>query len=424
MNTPQFSSWPEWLACLIVAGLAISWSGKRGTSAVILLGVVTAAWIIGTGKGLLAPLALGGTIWLLLDRMKNPWRWMGKCAAIGGATGTALLCWVFPLPEPPPLAGSHQVGTFVMEIPAAGESPELVVQVWYPSDEAGGRPAASWLPDSALAPAFPYHRLAFARAHARKDAPLAKIQAPLPVLFYEHSWMGHRAENIAQVESLASRGFVVVAVDHPGQAERVIYQNGLVVKGRYPEPLDFSSAKSVGDFVVNARQCFEERLEQVERVRQALAGNAAEILSGKLRLDRVGVFGFSFGGSAAIQFCAKNPAFVAGANEDGLFLENDFPRGPFLFFDEETPAWLESARQPDENAGQILTREAEARIQDALKQPSRSRLILDGTRHLSFSDRIFVSPIPRLARVGTRPQREIHELIGNELGEFFHTHLD
>jgi len=423
MNSPQFSSWPEWLACLAVAGVAIFWSGKRGTAAAILIAVVAAPWIFGTANGLLAPLALGGVIWFLMDRLKKNWRWLGKFTAIGGAMGTALLCWAFPLPKPPPLTGPYQVGTFTLEIPAGGASPRLVAQVWYPSDEIGDKPAVPWLPDKALAPSFPYHRLAFAKAHARKNAPLAKIPDPLPVIFYEHSWMGHRAENIAQVESLASEGFVVVAVDHPGQAERILYQDGSVVMGRYLEPLDFSSNKSVGDFAANARQCFAERLEQVERVRLALAGDAAGILSEKLRLDRAGVFGFSFGGSAAIQLCAKNPAFAAGANEDGLFLENDFPRGPFLFFDQETPAWLESARKPDENAGQILTREAEARIQDALKPPHRDRLILDGTRHLSFSDRIFASPIPRLARVGTRPAKEVHDILCRRLVDFFKTEL-
>jgi dienelactone hydrolase len=407
----------------MVAGLAVFWSGKRRTAAAILIAMVAASWIFGTAKGLLAPLAFGGAVWLLMGRLKSPWRVLGKYAALGGAAGTASLCWAFPLPVPPPLTGSHQVGTFALEIPAAGASPRLVAQVWYPSDEMGGKPAVPWLPDKALAPSFPYHRLAFAKSHARQDAPLANVQGPLPVIFYEHSWMGHRAENIAQVESLASEGFVIVAVDHPGQAERILYQDGSVVKGRYPEPLDFSSTKSVGDFVADARQCFAERLEQVERVRRALTGSDAAILSGRVQLDRAGVFGFSFGGSAAIQLCAKNPAFVAGANEDGLFLETDLPRGPFLFFDEETPAWLESARRPNENAGQILTREAEARIQDALKQPHRDRLILGGTRHLSFSDRIFASPIPRLARVGTRPAGELHEIVCERLAGFFKTEL-
>ncbi len=418
-----FSPWLEWLACLLVVGLAVVGCRNRVASALMLVGILVISWLFGTAEWFLAPLALGGVIWILMERMKNPWRLLGKCAASGGAAGTLLLCWLFPLPEAPPPTGKYPVGTFALEIPAAGEAPQLMAQVWYPAEDIAGKPAVAWLPDRALAPAFPYHRLAFAKARARVDVTVADASGPRPVLFYEHSWMGHRAENIAQVESLASQGFVVVAVDHPGQAERVLYQDKSVVKGRYPEPLDFSSTKNVGEFVTNSKQCFAERLEQVERVRLALAGNAAGILSEKLKLDRVGVFGFSFGGSTAIQLCAKNPAFVAGANEDGLFLENDFPRGPFLFFDEETPAWLESARKPDENAGQILTREAEARIQDALRQPHRDRLILAGTRHLSFSDRIFASPIPRLARVGTRPAEEVHEIVCQRLVAFFKTEL-
>ncbi len=420
---PAYSSWVEWVACLLVVGITLSGNRNRSLSAAILTGILALSWVCGTAKWFLLPLALGGVIWLLMERRKNPWSGIGKCAALGGAFGTAVLCWAFPVPSPPPLTGKYQVGTLAFEFPAAGELPRLMVQVWYPADDIGGMPAVPWLPDRGLAPDFPYQRLAFAKAHARAAGPLAAIREPLPVVFYEHSWMGHRFENIAQVESLASEGFVVVAVDHPGQAERVLYPDGTVVKGRYAEPLDFSSPKAVAGFSANAGRCFTERLKNMERVRQALAGNLAGNLSGRLKLDRVGVFGFSFGGSTAIRICAGNSAFVAGANEDGLFLGEQMPRGAFLFFDQEMPAWLEAAPKSGEDAGQTLTRHAEARIQDALKQPLRDRLILDGTRHLSFSDRIFASPIPRLARVGTRPQTEVHEIVCKRLGEFFRTQL-
>mgnify|MGYP000567788257 CR=1 FL=1 len=414
---PAFSPWLEWLACLAIAGLAVFGSGNRRTAG-ILIAALAVSWAFGTATWFLLPLAAGGVIWILMERLKNPWRTIGKCSAIGGAATTGLLCWVFPVPEPPPLTGSYQVGAFSMEIPAAEGSPRLMAQVWYPA-EVGNQPAAPWLPDKALAPEFPYHRLAFAKTHARLDAPVAAIQGLLPVVFYEHSWMGNRFENIAQVESLANQGFVVVAVDHPGQAQRILYPDGAVVNGRFPEPLDFSSTRSVGEFEANSVRCFAERLENVERVRQALGGNSAKNLAGRLRLDHLGVFGFSFGGSTAVRLCAENPAFAAGANEDGLFLGNEFPHGPFLFFDEEIPAWLEAARKPGENAGQILTREAEARIQDALKKPHRERMILDGTRHLAFSDRIFSSRFPRFARVGTRPATEVHALVCQRLGAFF-----
>ncbi|MEO5713025.1 MAG: hypothetical protein ABIT37_06015 [Luteolibacter sp.] len=422
MNLLPFSPWLEWLACLLVVGLAVFGGKNRGLSAVVLMAILIISWVFGTATWFLVPLALGGVIWLLMERLKNPWCLLGKCAAIGGAVGTVLLCWLFPVPEAPPLTGKYQVGTFALEIPAAGESPRLMAQVWYPADHVGGIPVP-WLPDRGLAPALPYHRLVFAHAHARLDVPVAEIHGPLPVVFYEHSWMGHRFENIAQVESLASEGFVIIAVDHPGQAERVLYPDGSVVKGRYAEPLDFSSPKAVAGFSADAGKCFTERLKNLERTRQALAGSMVKNLAGRLKLDHVGIFGFSFGGSTAIRACAENPAFVAGANEDGLFLGEQMPRGAFLFFDQEMPAWLEAAPKPGEDAGQVLTRHAETQIQIALKQPHRDRLILDGTRHLSFSDRIFASPIPRLARVGTRPQEEVHEIVCKRLGEFFKAEL-
>lgn len=414
----------EWLVCLLVVGIAVFWRGKRGLAAVMLVVVILGGWTFGSAKGFLGPVALGGGIVILLGGTEKPWRWLGKCAVIGGAAGTVLLCWLFPIPEAPPLTGKYSVGTIAVEIPAVGSPPRLMVQVWYPTDGDDGNPAVAWLPDGDLAPAMPYHRLAFAMAHARHNLAVANVPRLLPVVFYEHSWMGHRAENVAQVEELASEGFVVVAVDHPGQAGRVLYPDGTVLMGRYPEPLDFSSAKNVGDFVANSRQCFTERAENLKRVRKALVGSVAGKLSGRMRLDRVGVFGFSFGGSMAVRLCAEDPAFVAGANEDGLFLGEGSLRGPFLFFDEETPAWLEAARKPDENAGQIITREAEARIQNAMLQPQRDRFILDGTRHLSFSDRIYASRFPRLARVGTRPAEQVHDAVCKRLAEFFRVHLD
>ncbi|MEO7097848.1 MAG: dienelactone hydrolase family protein [Luteolibacter sp.] len=420
----MFSPWVDWLAYALVVGLIVSGNRNRGVLAVMLAGVLVISWIFGTAKLFLLPLALGGVIWILMGRMKNPWRWLGKCAAIGGTVGTVLLCWVFPVPESPPLIGQYQVGTLTLDLPAAANgSPRLLAQVWYPAGDIGEKPAVPWLPDRELASEFPYQRLAFAKAHARLDVPVADIHGLLPVIFYEHSWMGHRFENITQTESLAAEGFVVVAVDHPGQAERVLYPDGTVVNGRYAEPLDFSSAKSVATFTADAERCFTERLKNVERVRQALAGRAAKQLSDKLKLDHVGVFGFSFGGSTAIRLCAEDPAFVAGANEDGLFLGDQMPRGAFLFFDQEMPAWLEAAPKPEEDAGQILTRQAEARIQAALKQPDRDRLIIDGTRHLSFSDRIFASRFPRLARIGTRPPNEVHEIVSKRLAKFFKTEL-
>lgn len=347
-------------------------------------------------------------------------RWFRRLAACAttAVVGVVLLYQIlFPSPNAGPLPGPYAVGTQSFEIPASGEAPPLIAQVWYPTPDTHSGVLAPWLPDGALAPGFPYQKMGSARSRAHSGVPVA--DGKLPLLFYEHSWTGHRAENVAQVEDLASRGFIVIAVDHPGQAARVRYTDGSVIPTKLPDNPDLSSDPSVLTFLKLAESCLEQRMADIARVKTALSNHAAPMLEGHLDLTRMGVFGFSFGGTCALRLCARDPAFVAGANEDGLFLFDDEPRGPFLFFDAEMPTWLLSAAGPEEDAGQILTRKAEARIQQALRQPGRQRRIIEGTNHASFSDQIFHSRYPRLARAGKRPADEVHRTLTNNLAEFF-----
>ncbi len=417
--TILLSSWPEWLACVIVIGAVIAGRKVPRGSIVAILLAVPLAWYFGSAGGLLIPLSFGAVVWITFCVSMKRWQKPAEVFAILCSLATAALCGLFPEPVPLRLEGNYPTGTATIEIAATGGKPRLLAQLWYPSLLLGHTAPVSWLPDPFLAPEFPYHRLRSAQAHSRTNAPVVTVDAPLPVIFYEHSWAGHRAENIVQVESLASQGFVVVAVDHPGQAKRVRYADGSIITGRYTTTPELTTPQDVAEFKITAARCFSERSDDIERVRSALKGGAAASLTRRLNLDRVGVFGFSFGGSCAIHLCATDPVFVAGANEDGFYLFDEVPKGSFLFLDEETPAWLQSPPTANEDAGQLLIRSAEARILTALKQPRRERVILDGTRHLSFSDRIYASPIPRLARVGWRPPGEVHKILDSRLTGFF-----
>lgn len=349
--------------------------------------------------------------------------WLGAAVALAAAAAVGLFLLLFPVPSPPPLEGKHAVGTLTFEIPASEKIPRLLVQAWYPTDHPEAGKPSPWLPDPALAPRFPFHRIRNATSHARIGAPLCQEFNKLPVVFYEHSWTGHRAENIAQVENLASTGFVIVAIDHPGQAARVRYADGTVALTKLAASIDFTTSKGVAAFQASAMGCLEQRISNVASVKQALIDNIVPLFKDRLKLDRIGVFGFSFGGTSALRLCARDSSFHAGANEDGLFLGDEMPRGPFLFFDQQMPAFLLTPPAPGEDPGQVLTRQAESHILAAMKQPSRYREILDGTTHDSFNDRIFLSRFPRLARAGTRPAAEVHKILVTRLSEFFSREL-
>ncbi len=405
------------MACAIVAASIIPRGKRRRLAGGIAIAAVVAVGIVGTARSLLVPTGIGALALLVFGSSGRPWPWLSRCAAVAGAAITALLCWLFPMPEPPLLGGSHRVGTLTFEIPAEAAAPRLLVQVWYPSDSAGS--GSPWLPDPSLSPGFPFHRLKQAKAHASQGVPVVDESARFPVIFYEHAWMGHRAENIAQVEDLASRGFVVVAADHPGQAMRVLYADGTLIEGNLPRVPDFSSNQAITGFLTTAEKCFNARERNLDRVLVSLSGPDAGVLQNRLLLDRVGVFGFSFGGSHAVRLCASHHAFHAGANEDGLFLGDDRPRGPFLFFDSELPQWLGSPPASGETPEQGMIRQAETRIQKALEGQDRRRVILAGVGHSGFTDAIFRSPLPRLAGTGSRTATEVQEQISKNLASFF-----
>ena len=393
---------------------------RRGRKWLIVpLLVLAASWWLGSAKALLVPAVAGIPAYWLCAGGSQLWRKIGLTLALGGALASAVLCWIFPLPEVPPRPGGYPVGTFTYEVPGGSGSPPLMVQVWYPGRENKVAPRARWLDDPALAPHFPFHRQASAWATSRIGLELAKTSSKLPVIFYEHAWNGHRQENVVQVEELASQGFVIIAVDHPGQAGRTRYPDGHVVTTRLKPDYLLLTEDEVTDFETLAKECLVERKEQLGQVKKSLEQGYPVRLAGKLDLDRMGIFGFSFGGTSALHCCAVDPSFYAGANEDGMYLGDKDPLGPFLFFDEQLPFWLLKPASPGETPEDAQTRRCELRIRQAMANPGQSRVILDNTRHPAFTDQIYTCRIPWLARVGTRPTSEIHQIITRHLADFF-----
>lgn len=410
------------MACVAAAMAAVLSIGRGRWWPLSGLATLAGGWIFGTATALLSPAVAGSALLFLSGGAGGWWRRAAVGLAVGGALVSAALCWIFPLPVAPPLPGPHAVGVLDFELAAEGDGPPLVARVWYPAQEDPAVPFSSWLPDPELGPKFPFHRMRKALGRSKAGLEVAGAGPRLPVIFYEHSWTGHRAENVAQVEALASHGFVIVAVDHPGQAARVRYGDGSIIAGELAGP-DLTTDAGVADFEAIAERCLGERTEQIVRITRALAGGAVPVLKNRLDLERMGVFGFSFGGTCALRLCATDPHFHAGSNEDGLFLGEDMPRGPFLFFDEEMPDWLLQDAGPEEGPGAKQVRRSEGKILAVMKGTNRIRVIIDGTGHDAFSDRIHTCRIPRLARTGTRSAQEVHGIITGRLAAFFKRQL-
>jgi len=411
--------WLEPLFALIAASVAFLPKPALRPTSLVWFGLLIALWFAGVRSPWFLIPAIT-VVPLVVFTKTTTWNFnpLKYVTLLGGIAGAGL-SWLFPLPALPQPSGPYPVGTRTIELPAEQDAgPKLVIQIWYPSIPSDS--LARWLPDPELARRFPLRRQKDAASRAASDSPVASAERLFPVLFYEHAWNGHRAENVAQTEDLASRGFVVVAIDHPGQAARIRYMDGSVARSVIPPTPDFSSEAAVAGFEREAERLLEIREANILRVKSVLSSTEASgDIASACRWDKVGIFGFSFGGSCAIRLCEKNRDFIAGANEDGLYLHNGVPAGPFLFLDQAFPAWLQTDPAPTETPEQKLVRRAESKLKVALSNPEASRIVLAETRHACFTDRKFLSRLSFLKSCGPRPAADIHREITSAVGGFF-----
>jgi dienelactone hydrolase len=198
------------------------------------------------------------------------------------------------------------------------------VWVWYPAAPSPGAERAAYLPEP-WAPAGQLLGLDATglRSHAMEHAAVADEQASYPVLVLSPS--GFPSLLLAAIaEELASHGHVVVGVNHTYETAVTVFADGRVVPmspaavagllgpqtetGPYQE--QFAQRAAVCDYKAADLASVANQLQQ-------LPADAAEPLSGRLDLDRLGALGHSFGGNAALQWCRNDRRCRAAANLDG-----------------------------------------------------------------------------------------------------------
>ena len=255
------------------------------------------------------------------------------------------------LPAP---TGPDRIGTVSLHLidrsrpdpwQAGSTQRELMVSVWYPARHTQRYPLARQMESGAAAgfdqgntTGIPAGKVDWAatRTHAHLDAPVRP--GPHPVVLYSPGAGDPRTWGTALVEQLASHGYVVVTIDHPGETF-VQFPNGL----RGPDAL--SQAPQSPDpqqwavflhKLVNVREA-DTRFVLNELVPLDAGRNPdAEHrplpagLTGALDLARIGMFGQSAGGFTALQAMHDDARIRAGINMDGElnFAQEDKPGTP------------------------------------------------------------------------------------------------
>ncbi len=365
------------------------------------------------------------------------------CLPVAGAV-FSLLVWglatalpgILPVPSLPPTSGSFQVGSLSEVLVDAnrlelyGETAntprKIMIKIWYPAGSDPAAPSAPWVEAPELVaprladwlglPSFMLDHLNLARTQARESAPIAPAGSGpdrYPVLLFSHGWEGLSSQNTYQAEELASHGFVVVALQHTYGSIVTVFPDGQVAP-LDPQALPVGAAptevKAAGNRLVN--QWAGDLALALDHLSDLDQSDPHGRFTGRLDLERVGVFGHSTGGGATITFCGQDPRCKAGLTMDAYMLpvsdqllETGLTQPFFFMFSQDWPYPVNNQRF--ESLYDHMQAQAEV-------------VMIRGTNHMDFTDLPYFSPLaPWIGLKGPLPASQVAAVIKSYSLTFF-----
>ena len=343
----------------------------------------------------------------LLTRLIKLFAVLGLLAALGIAALLALL-WEehrteLTLPAP---TGRFAVGRtsywWVNQAqvddlaPASNEKREVVVWIWYPSAGPESIAPTEYLPSAwheprarragVLQSKFLTRDPAVVRVHSSSDPGISPEQNSYPVVIMRPGGSALTTDFTTLAEDLASHGYVVVGFDAPYRSGVVVFPDGRVVlRSQAANTDDLAAPGAQERFVTKILPMWSgDARFVVDQLGRLDAADPSGRFKGRLDLGRLGVFGHSFGGATALQFCHDDSRCKAGIDLDGEPLGSvvkEGPTQPFLFLLSDHGDL--SAPEPHK----VIT-DLES-LYDRLPN-GRLLLFIRGANHFSFSDQILL----------------------------------
>lgn len=303
----------------------------------------------------------------------------------GVATAEVLRTRPVTLPEP---SGPNAVGRVAYDwVDQSRDDPfaankgtkrEILVWIWYPASPGNTEQAAPYFPPEWAkvreqgAGQLLFQSFGSVRTHSFAGAPVPVGESSYPVLIMGPGLGVAAPDYTVLAEDLASNGYIVVGYT-PTYSTDVVFPDGRVVPSvnaaRDGAVLDQLLSVWTGDvrFVMNQLA--------------DLNGKATDRFAGRFDLQRIGVFGHSFGGATALEECHIDSRCKAALDIDGWAFGSVIETGlkqPVMFITHDN--FNSDCGNPCAQA---------ARDVDAILRESSAGgylATLKGTEHMNFRD--------------------------------------
>ena len=303
---------------------------------------------------------------------------------------------------------------------------EIMVQAWYPSENSDSIGTNSYmdfmnlrsktLASAGKIPAFLPSHLNMISTNTRNDVACSNKLEKYPVLIFSHGITGSRHLHQILFEHLASKGYIVFALDHSFDANLTIFPDGKIADYR-SEITGHPDSVLIREKQINTR-AFDVGFI-IDQIREIETGMIDSKLSGRLDLDRVALGGHSYGGATAILASHNHEIVKACVVLDGWIspipdkVISEGINVPFLFMGR--PSWHDSDYPGNYE-----------RLADLITHSSNEKydLRINQTLHLDYTDIPLMSPLVKhVMDVGDLKPSTTLSLINDLVLGFLEVHL-
>lgn len=306
----------------------------------------------------------------------------------------------------------------------------VAVSVWYPTDKsAQKKKEKESYPDSlgeAISLVFNlpkqlFSHLSLVKTHVVKNATISNKKKNYPVVLFSPGIRSTRYQSMSAIEELVSRGYIVVGMDHPYTSAKVTLANGK--NAYYQADPKFSTSKGLYDYNVKSVAVRAKDVSFVLDKLESWNKNNSKF-TGKMDLDKVGMFGHSFGGATTAEALAQDKRIKAGVSLEGGFWGTVSSKGvtqPFMYIMSGNTA--ESLKPNSKIKEKVSYEEFEPDLKSAMSKSTNDTyyLTVDKFYHQSFTEIAFISPY--LFARGLTPYHTV-DITRTYVSDFFDQYLE
>ncbi len=342
---------------------------------------------------------------------------------------------IFTMPEP---TGSYAIGTIYAHLidesrdeTLSGDlnnKRELMINVWYPvdQDEVKGKEVEHYPSELGEAinlvfniPKKLFNHVTEISTHVVEGVKLSTRESKYPVLLFSPGILSTRFQSMTTIEELVSHGYIVVGMDHPYTSAKVTFPDGrsaffnpnILNRRSYEHNIE-----GVGIRVADARFV-------LDTIGEWNMKDPNGMLQEKLDLDRVGIFGHSYGGTTTVEAMAQDKRFKAGVSLEGGFFGSVTQTGlkqPFMYLmSGGTAASLDPSVKEKVS---VFYEEFAPDLESVMEKSTSDTyyLTIDYFYHQSFTDIALVSPL--IFAKGIEPVKNI-DITRSYVRAFFDQYL-